>query len=528
MQSILLQKNKTTLLRDRLINISQIRLVASAFSFVLGAFTVTGFAPFNYFLIPVLTLAGLFMLILRQSSATSAMLLAFCFGLGKFGIGSSWIYISLHTYGGMPEVSATLATFLFCAYLALFPALFGGICWRYRYPGISFHVLFVPAIWLASEWLRGTVLTGFPWLAIGYSQAPNGFLAGYAPIVGVYGVSTLVALTAAMLLAIVTTRWTSKIVSTAILVLTWAAGAYLQQVDWTTPIAAPFRVALLQGNIPQDLKWRPDQLNDTLDTYYSLVKQSDAPLIVMPETAMPLHSDQLPMAYAAKLKELATDKRADIIVGIVEKVPARDGATYFNSAVSIGPSASHSYRKHHLVPFGEYIPARPLLAWVLNLLHIPLTDMSAGEAMQSPMLLSVGKVAVDICFEDVFGEEIIHAVPDAHLLVNLSNLAWFGDSLALPQHLQIAQMRALETGRYMLRATNTGMTAIINERGRILAHAKPHETMVLTGMAQGFTGNTPYATFGNAPVLVWSALGILLGVWIRARHCKRRNLVHQG
>ncbi|MFC7298988.1 apolipoprotein N-acyltransferase [Herminiimonas aquatilis] len=511
MQSILLEKNKTALLRYTLIDLTQIPLVSCAFAFVLGVLTVIGYAPFDYFLIPVLTLTGLLMLVLRQPSATRAMLVAFCFGIGKFGAGVSWIYISLHTYGGMAPVSATLATFLFCAYLSLFPALFGGICWRFRYSGFSFLALFVPAIWVVTEWLRGTLLTGFPWLAVGYSQIPGSSLAGYAPIIGVYGVSALVVFTATMFLAIQTTRRMARIASIAILSIAWVLGACLQQIDWTAPSSAPFRVALLQGNIPQDLKWRPNQLNDTLDTYYLLAKQSDASLIVMPETAMPLYKDQLPTAYANKLKELAIAKRADMIVGIAERILDKDSPTYFNSAVSIGPSVSHTYRKQHLVPFGEYIPAEPLFAWALNILQIPLTDLSPGEAMQPAMQLSVGKVAINICFEDVFGEEIIHAAPEANVLVNMSNLAWFGDSLALPQHLQIAQMRALETGRFMLRATNTGMTAIINERGRILAHAKPHETMVLTGMAQGFTGSTPYIRFGNLPILVWSALCLLFG-----------------
>lgn len=517
MQSILFEKNKNALLRGRLLDMAQIPLVACVLAFGLGALTVAGYAPFNYFLIPVLTLAGLFMLVLRQTSTMRAMLLAFCFGLGKFGMGVSWIYISLHTYGGMPPLAATLATFLFCAYLSLFLALFGGLCWRYRYAGFSFHALFVPALWVAFEWLRGTFLTGFPWLAIGYSQLPDSLLAGYAPVVGVYGVSAFVALSAAMLATMLTAQRSLQRACVALLSLAWGVGACLQQINWTAPSAAPFRVALLQGNIPQDLKWRPDQLNDTLETYYSLARQSDAPLVVMPETAMPLYHDQLPPVYAGKLKALATAKRGELIIGIVERIPGKDGPTYFNSAVSIGASGHHTYRKQHLVPFGEYIPARPLLAWVLNFLAIPLTDLSPGETRQSPMPLSVGHVAINICFEDVFGEEIIHAAPNANLLVNLSNLAWFGDSLALPQHLQIAQMRALETGRYMLRATNTGMTAIINERGRVLAHAKPHEATVLTGMAQGFTGNTPYVTFGNWPILLWAAVALLLSFAVRAR-----------
>jgi apolipoprotein N-acyltransferase len=421
----------------------------------------------------------------------------------------SWIYVSLHVYGGMPAALAAIATLLFCGFLSLFPALFGALCWHVRKSNtFLLSLLLLPALWVGSEWLRGTLFTGFPWLAVGYSQIPNSHLSGYAPVLGVYGVSALVALSASLLRSLCIPS-VHKALPVLLLFSLWSIGGLLQKITWTDPVGKPFTVALLQGNIPQDQKWRSDRLKATLDSYRTLVEKSEAQLIVMPETAIPLFTDQLSKHYASDLTELARAKNADLIIGIAERESQNGQTRYYNSAITTGISPSQTYHKHHLVPFGEYIPAKPLFGWVLNLLHIPLTDMSPGGSSQLPLQLAGQKVAVNICFEDVFGEEIIRSMPEATVLVNLSNIAWFGDSLALPQHVQISQARALETGRYMLRATNTGVTAIINSHGRIVQQAQPLEVAVLTGAAQGFTGATPYARFGNLPVLLFSGLGVL-------------------
>lgn len=510
MNSILWNKKEGEHLLDEPIRRAQQPIVAYALAFGLGALTVLGYAPFNYFLLPVFTLAALIILVTGQTSAKKAMLSAFAFGLGKFGLGVSWIYISLHSYGGMQPVAAALATFLFCAYLAIFPALFGLVCWRCRHSGYSFYLLFVPGAWVAFEWLRGTFLTGFPWLAMGYSQVAESFLAGYAPVLGMYGVSAFVAVSAAMLIKLQSVHGYQKIVPVAAILSVWGIGGLLQEIQWTSPSSVPFRVALLQGNVPQNMKWRPDHLKATLDKYFSMVERSQAQLVVMPETALPLFEDQVPEEYANKLSSLMRAKRADLIIGVVERASDGGNVRYYNSAVSTGVSPRYTYRKQHLVPFGEYIPAKPLFGWVLNLLHIPLADMSFGETSQPAFQLAVGKVAINICFEDVFGEEIIQSAAGVNLLVNLSNLAWFGNSLALPQHLQISQMRALETGKYMLRATNTGITAIIDEHGHVIKQANPVETAILTGMAQGFTGRTPYVFLGNSVILILVTAAISL------------------
>jgi apolipoprotein N-acyltransferase len=474
----------------------------------LGAITVLAYAPFNFFLIPIFTLAVLMEIVLSQATAGRAAKAAFFYGLGMFGAGVSWIYVSLHIYGGMPAALAVLATLMFCGFLSLFPALFGALCWYVRRSNTFLSLLILPALWVGSEWLRGVLFTGFPWLVFGYSQIPDSLLSGYAPVLGVYGVSALIALSAALLRRLFISG-VPKTMPVLLLLVVWGIGGLLRGVTWTSPVGAPFAVALLQGNVPQDQKWRSDQLDATLDSYRRLVEKSDARLIILPETAIPLFTDQLSTRYAADLSELASAKNADLIMGIVERKSQDGQIRYYNSAISTGVSPSQTYRKHHLVPFGEYIPAKPLFSWVLNVLHIPLTDMSSGGKSQLPLHLAGQRVAVNICFEDVFGEEIIRSLPEATVLVNLSNIAWFGDSLALPQHLQISQMRALETGRYMLRATNTGVTAIINDRGKIMHQVRAHETAILTGVAQGFTGTTPYARLGNLPILLFSGLGVL-------------------
>lgn len=491
---------------------------------VMGTLTVLGYAPFGLFLLPILTLAALFGLVLNQTTPGRAALVGFCFGLGLFGVGVSWVYISLHVYGGMSAPLAAMATIGFCGFLALFPASFGAAAWFCRDGGVLLRGAALPACWVAFEWLRGVMFTGFPWLAVGYSQTPASPLAGYAPMFGVYGISLLMTASAVLWLDFLTHRKDLKRWGTVLLLGIWTVGWGLQQVRWTLPAGTPFSVTLLQGNIPQNRKWRSDEVTSTLHTYRTLLQRSRGKLIVLPETALPLFASELPAPYVNDLIALARATHADLIVGVPERVTERGQTHYYNSAIGMGTSVAQTYRKQHLVPFGEFLPAKPLLGWMLGLMHIPLADMSPGGAMQPRLRLAGEKVAVNICFEDVFGEEIIRALPDATILVNLSNLAWFGDSLALPQHLQIAQMRAMEVGRYMLRATNTGATAIVDERGRVVQQAETHRTLALSGVAQGFTGATPYVVMGNLPVLVFCGVGMLLALYVTVRRHRAKPL----
>jgi len=464
----------------------------------LGAAAVLGFAPTALAPLPVLSAAGLLWLWQGAAAPRRAAALGFAFGMGLFLTGVSWVYISLHDYGDMPAALAAVATLLFCAFLALYPALVGYLQARLGGPLAARQLVLIPALWTLSEWLRGWIFTGFPWLSLGYSQAESP-LRGYAPLAGVFGLSWLVLLCAALLLALM--RPTRRGAAVAALALVLGLGYGLDRIEWTQPQGAPITVSLLQGNIAQDLKWDAGRFASTVQLYQRMIERSAARLTILPETAIPRFLDLLDPALVSALAASARRHGGDLIVG----VPLRDGAgRYYNSAISLGASPSQRYDKIHLVPFGEFIP--PGFGWVLSILKIPLADFSRGSTAQAPLALAGQKIAVDICYEDAFGEEIIRPLPQATLLVNVSNVAWFGDSLAPHQHLQISQLRALETGRGMLRATNTGMTAIIDHHGHVVAALPAFTQGTLSGSAQGRSGATPYVRWGNAPLLLLATL----------------------
>jgi len=493
--------------------------------------TVAGFAPFYMFPLPVFTLAGLFYLCSDARTPRAAAAGGFAFGLGLFLCGVSWIYVSLHEFGAMPAPAAAAATLLFCAFLALFPAAVAYACARLLLTPAVRWGLAAPALWTLAEWTRGWIFTGFPWLALGYSQVPGSPLSGYAPLFGIHGVTLAVAASAGLIVVIAragrdggvgrraegepdneTKRslslipHPSSLAPVAILLALWAGGWGLKQVAWTQPVGAPLEVSLLQGNVPQDMKWREDRVEATLEIYFTLIRKSASPLIILPETALPLFLEQVPRKYLSALTAHARANGGDILVGVPELRP--DGS-YFNSLVSYGTAPTQVYRKSHLVPFGEFIPLRPVLGWIVAALAIPLQDFSRGAENQRPLAVAGQHVAVDICYEDAFGEEIIRQLPEATLLVNVSNVAWFGRSLAPQQHLQISQARALETGRYLLRATNTGATAVIAPDGTV-AIAAPGFTMAsVTHTVRGFSGATPYVRWGNFAALAICAVLIV-------------------
>ena len=475
-----------------------------------GAAAVAGFAPFGLWPLPILSLAVLFVMLERAPSARAGFMLGFVWGLGFFLVGVSWVFVSLSVYGGMPAWLAGLATFLFCAFLALFPAAVGALQAGLRLPrGVRLLVL-LPLLWGATEWVRGWIFTGFPWLVVGYSQVPASPLAGYAPLVGVYGVSFVLASVAALLTwlllpqrGLAARAWALAAIAAALL-----GGQLLRGVAWTAPDGAPTSVALLQGNVPQAMKWQPERTLPTLETYLRMAAASPARLIVLPETALPVFESDLPEVYRERLAELGRANGGDVLAGLPTG-SYEDG--YYNSVISLGSAPGQRYHKIHLVPFGEYIPLRAVWGWVVEVLHIPLSDFSRGAAAQPPLAIGGQRVAADICYEDAFGEEIIRQLPEASVLVNVSNLAWFGDSFAPWQHVQMSQTRALESGRMMLRATNTGVTAIIDARGNLLASLPLFTAGSLRGEIQGYAGSTPYVRWGNTPVLaLWGVIALAL------------------
>ncbi len=496
------------------------RYAERAIAAVLGAVTVAGYAPFHLFPLPLFTFAALFVLWQRAAHARDAAWLGFFFGLCWFIAGVSWVYVSLSVFGAMPAVLAAAVTLLFCAFLALFPAVAGWLSRRWNFSPALRWILFVPAVLTLLEWLRSWLFTGFPWLNPGYTQAPVSPLAGYAPIFGVHGVTLLLLATAGALCWMWLSRppalWRRQWLWPVALLAIWIVGAALKTVAWTEPTGTQVSVSLLQGNIAQDLKWREDHLRKTLATYHALVVGSSSRLIILPETALPLFLRDVPTEYLESLAAHARRNQGDVLIGVPERLPNGD---YYNSVVSVGSAGPQRYRKNHLVPFGEFIPLRPLLGAIVSRLSIPLQDFARGSDNPQPLAVAGELVAVNICYEDAFGEEIIRQLPQATLLVNISNVAWFGRSIAPQQHLQISQMRALETGRYMLRATNTGMTAVIKPSGHVVAVTPEFTQAVLTHTVAGMRGATPYVRWGNAAALLLCLAAIVITV---IAHRRRR------
>ena len=474
-------------------------------AFLAGAAAVLGFSPFDFFPATLIALAVLVHLWMRAASPQVAFRLGFFFGLGLYGVGVSWVYVSLNRFGAMPMPLAAAATLGFCAFLALFPALAGWIQARIALdsaaPAALRAALLIPAVWVLVEWSLSWFLTGFPWLALGYTAIDDP-LSGFAPLGGVYAVSLAMAVAAGLLWCIALgnvqhTRWTAA----GTLVVVLACGYGLRAREWTAPAGAPLRVALLQGNVPQEMKFDPARYERTLDIYARLAEGSDAKLIVLPETAVPRFLDLVERSFLERLKAAALRNDGDLLLG----VPVRSAAGgYLNSVISLGVSPSASYDKVHLVPFGEFVPS--MLSAIVRVLSIPLADFSRGAADQRPLAVAGQRVAVNVCYEDAYGAEIIRQLPAATLLVNVSNVAWFGDSLAPAQHLQIARMRALETGRVYLTAANTGITAAIWPDASV-RHRMPQFTQGRIDLeVRGYSGATPYVRFGDWPAVLLALL----------------------
>jgi apolipoprotein N-acyltransferase len=474
--------------------------------FLAGAATVLAFAPAGVFPVAAATFAVLIRLWMH-ASPRRCLWLGFWFGFGLYGAGVSWVYVSLHTFGGMPAPLAGIATVGFCAFLALFPALAGWLQARIPAPDAVRACLLIPAAWVLLEWTLEWILTGFPWLAIGYASV-GWPLQGYGPLVGVYGLSFATLALAGLLWVLVHDR--HKVAILVAIVLLLGAGQAFQALHWTRPSGEPVAAALLQGNIEQEMKFSPQRYPAIFDTYARLAEGTSAKLIVLPETALPRFYHRIDRAELARLEAAARRNGGDLLLG----VPYQRGEDYYNSVITLGVSPSQIYSKVHLVPFGEFIP--PGFGWVLRILSIPLSDFSRGSPDQPPLNVAGQRVAVNICYEDVYGEEMAARAADATLLVNVSNVAWFGDSLAPAQHLQIARLRAIESGRVHLTATNTGITAAIDRDGRVLGRLPQFTEARLEVAAQGYEGVTPYLRWRDWPIVVFS-LSLLVFFTIRAR-----------
>jgi len=490
-----------------------------------GAAAVFAFAPFQFAPVTLAALATLFWLHGRAATAREGAALGFAFGCGLFGAGVSWVFVALETFGGMPTAVAIVATAGFVGYLALWPAVAGWVTVRFTAADSPARLLAAAATWTLAEWLRGYVFTGFPWLAVGYAELlPAGELplAGFAPVGGVFLVSLAVALCAAgiagIIAALVEDRPRRVVAYLAGITVLMSAGATLTRIEWTAPLGDPVAISLVQGNVSQAQKFDPAFRPRNFELYDDLVRVTKGRIVVLPESAFPQFADEIPGPVFLRHADTGRERDGSVLVGlfIAEPPPAPgEDERIYNSVVSLGAAPPQIYRKHHLVPFGETLPLKPLVGWFINrVLDIPLADQAAGPAVQPPFEVAGQKIAVNICYEDVFGAELIPAARAATLLVNVTNDAWYGRSIAARQHNQIAAMRALETGRPMLRATNSGITSAIAHDGRVLAELPWFVTGVLETEIAGRTGETPYLRFGDVPALALAFVLAAAAAWL--------------
>jgi len=477
-----------------------------------GAALPLAFAPLSLFPLAVLIPAVLFWC-WHDTSPKLAARRGYLFGLGMFGVGVSWIYIAISDFGFTAAPVAALLTFIFVAFLALVPALQGYFTVKLtQRTATNIAWLSYPVMWIVFEWLRGWFLTGFPWLNLGYSQIDSP-LVGYAPLLGVYGISFLLVLSSTWFWQLVSCRSKQMVVLFSIMVLVWFAGFFIGKIEWTQPVDKPVKVALIQGNLPQLTKWDPDRIMHRLQRYKALSKpfwgKKDA--IVWPENSLTILWNDAPREYREQLNKLVTESKTDLVIGL----PYGNEEKYHSSLLVLGKSPG-VYHKRHLVPFGEFLPMASVLHGLVGFFDLPMSGFSPGEKQQAHIEIAGQLLAPTICYEDAFGEELIYFLPEATLLVNGSNNAWYGNSLAPHQHLQIARMRAVETGRESIRATTTGISALINYRGKFITTSPQFEEYVLEGEVQPRTGATPYVRWGNWPVLLLM-FGLLTLLLYRSR-----------
>ena len=487
---------------------------------LLGAALPLAFAPFDLWWVAPLSLAGLFWL-WRDVAPREAGILGYLYGLGMFGAGVSWIFVSMHHFGEAIVPVAGLITLVFAAVMAVFPALAGGLMARLSDKNSAVRILLaMPLAWMLSELLRGEFLGGFPWLNLGASQI-HSHLAGYAPILGEYGVSLALVMTAALLVLFFSRRrwWLTTLTLFSGLAL-WAGGETLRHIDWVEAAGKPIPVAIVQGNVEQSRKFDPQVFDATLQLYRHLTETqaADAQLMVWPETAVP-DTVETAAPFLLDMQDAARARNQQIVVGVFDQ----DQAGHYYNALLALPVAGGRYYKRHLVPFGEYLPLRFLIEPFRGLIQVPMSDLTSGRDDQPLMQLAGYPVGASICYEATLARNINTALPEAAFLINASNDAWFGDSLAPHQHLQIAAMRSLETGRWMVRATNTGISALIDPQGVVVTHTPQFEQAVLRGQIVPMRGATPFVQWGAWPVWLLVVFGVIALGALRYITAERRR-----
>lgn len=478
----------------------------------LGLLTPLSFAPFGLWPVALLT-AGLAAELLREHTAKRTAWLAWCFGFGLWVYGSSWLYVSIHDYGYTPPWLAIPMVGALSAVMALFFALLGFLYGRFRLYRAA--VLTLPALWVAGEWLRSWVLTGFPWLFTGYAFIDTP-LAGFAPVLGIFGVSLIAIFSAQAVFRTLADKKQWPLLAVA--GLFWLGGFGLQHVSWTQPTGDSLSVSIVQGDIPQESKWQLEWRDKTIEIYRELSKNEwGQDLVIWPEAAIPMFYHEA-IDVLTEMQDRALTGHSAFVTGIpyMEVDEAAREYRIYNSIMATG-EGSGIYSKQRLVPFGEYIPLETWLRGAIPFFDMPMTSFTVGSPDQAPLTVQKMHLGPMICYEVAYPDLVRRIAPDSDVLVTISNDGWFGHSIGPHQHFEMVRMRAVETGREVIRATNNGISAIIDSHGQVRAQAPQFQRLVLRTDVQGYHGLTPYVALGNWPVLALITLMLVLG-WHRKAH----------
>ena len=484
-----------------------------------GALLPLGFAPFGYSLLPILSLIGL-LAIWQKSNRRQTLLSGWCFGIGLYGVGASWIFISIYVYSATPLALAIILTAQFVVSMGFITAIQG---YLFHLLGINKMVLIgFPALWVAFEWIKSWLFTGFPWLYLGYSMVDTP-IQGFAPIVGIYGISGITALAASLCFVLLrrvafkspNARWVA-LGTLAFFTVVLTAGYMLQKIAWTQKTQDPaLSVSIIQGNIPQEIKWEERFRDAILNLYQERTNASwGKDIIIWPEAAVPAFEHEV-SDYLNTVHLEAQKQDSSLIMGLAIMHFLNDGSfQFYNSIRSMG-AGEGLYHKQRLVPFGEFVPFEEQVRGLTGAFNMPMSSFSPGDKNQPPLLAGKHTVAPYICYEILFPDLVATTSRHAEILVTISNDGWFGRSTGPAQHFEMARMRAIETGRYLIRATNNGISAIVDPKGKVTHIAPAFIETTLNGEVYAMQGNTPFMNWGSLPTLILTGL-ILAGFGLLA------------